>query len=75
MAMTGKEKKAQRKANKVGLRSFYTMIKNDRTNYTKLVSRDRAIDYLKGRLGYDHIRTLHLKDQFTEIAIKGKINE
>jgi len=64
-----KEKKAQRKLNKEGLQSYYTVVVNNRTRYTKLVSNIRALDYTLGKPGYDGVRKPHMKDTYTELKV------
>jgi len=44
--MTGKEKKIQRAKNKENLPMYWVKLRNKRTGYTKIVSRERVIDYL-----------------------------
>jgi hypothetical protein len=65
--MTGKEKKAQRRKNKEHLPMYWIKIRNKRTKCTKLVTPEKALNYLYGRKEIDGLRHKHLKDEYEQI--------
>lgn len=63
----GKQKKQQRKMNKLNLPKFYVKLKNTRTGYTKLVSADKAFEMINGKFDELGQRKLQLKDRYIEV--------
>ena len=74
--LTSREKKELRKKRKEGLDSYYTVIQNTRTNYTKLVDTQTAFKYVFGV--FDPInKTLvkTVKDTWIEVGFKKDTKE
>ncbi len=69
----GKAKQAARRAAKEGLPKHYVFVMNDRHKkykYSKLVNREKAADYVLGKMDQLGNRVHKLKDKYTlkEIA-------
>lgn len=64
----GKLKKAERKAKKVGLRSYYVKVQNQRTKYTKIVSRVKAFYMVHGVMNEFGERVKTVTDEYKVIA-------
>lgn len=57
--------KAKKERNK-DLPRHYVMVRNERTNYTKLVKVNKAADMILGRYDYTGLRVQVLKDKYHE---------
>ncbi len=65
---SGGIKKEQRQKAKEGLPKYYVFIANDRHakyGYTKLVTREKAADYVLGKINQFGLREHNLKDTYT----------
>ena len=71
MNLTSREKKELRKKRKEGLDSYYTVIQNTRTKYTKLVNTQTAFRYVFGTLNpFNKTLVKTVKDTWIEVGYK-----
>ncbi len=64
--LTGKEKKDQRRENKKNLPMYWVKVRNKRTGNVKLMTPEKALNYIYGRIEIDGIRHKYLKDEYEQ---------
>jgi len=65
--LTGKEKKAQRREKKKNLPMYWVKVRNKRTGNVKLMSPEKALNYIYGKMEIDGLRHPHLKDIYEQV--------